>query len=95
MGIIKGDRLSYPRCSPRAWASATVWKPPMPLEMSTPQRFRSSRSRSRPLSAIAWSAAMRAIWVKRSIFLHSRLPSSPSASRFLTSPASLTFMLLA
>ena len=37
-------------------------------------------------------AAMRANWVKRSIFLASRLPKTLSMSRFFTSPASFTRM---
>ena len=61
----------------------------IPLENSTPQRSRFSCSLSRPLSAIAWSAAIRASWVKRSIFLASRLPSKASMSSPFTSPASL------
>ena len=57
--------------------------PPMPLDRATPIRALSSRSRSRPLWAMASAAAVTANWAKRSIRRISFFSSTPEGSKLL------------
>ena len=87
MGMKKGETRSKPRLCP---VSQEVWRvpmPPMPLDRATPIRALSSRSRSRPLWAMASAAAVTANWAKRSIRRISFFASTPEGSNSFTSPA--------
>ena len=91
MGMKKGETLSKPRLWPDSQEFWMVLIPPIPLETDTPMRAASSRSRSRPLWAMASAAAVTANWVKRSIRRASFFSRTRVGSKFFTSAARDTF----
>ena len=71
-----------------------VFSPPMPEEISTPNRSASTFSGVSPACWYACLAAMMANWVNGSIRLAALASMYSATGRSFTSPASLTFWLL-
>ena len=69
--MVKAETLSGPFVKSRHSCVSISFSPPMPEPIITPQRVRSSASKSSPLSVTASAEATSANWVKRSTRLAS------------------------
>ncbi len=87
IGMKKGLTRPGPFSSMMRCCASRVWIPPMPVPMMTPARSGSGMPPSNPESTMAWCAAARAYWVKRSVRRASLASMYCVTSKFLTSPA--------